>query len=69
VLDAVTSVDEFQISDTMGRRHQYRLQNINYCIFKKKLSVAYDPEGWQNLDRLQNITKLAGKTCHLILIA
>ena len=43
-------------------------------------SVAYNPEGWQKLDRLQNTTKLAGQkldrlqnttklagmTCHLI---
>jgi len=29
-------------------------------------SVAYDPQGRQKLDRLQNTTKLAGMTCHLI---
>jgi len=29
-------------------------------------SVAYDPEGRQKFDRLQNTTKLAGMTCHLI---
>ena len=29
-------------------------------------SVAYDPEGWQKLDRLQNTKTLAGMTCHLI---
>jgi len=29
-------------------------------------SVAYDPEGRQKLDPLQNTTKLTGMTCHLI---
>jgi len=29
-------------------------------------SVAYDPEGFQKLDRLEKTTKLAGMTCHLI---
>jgi len=29
-------------------------------------SVAYDPEGFQKLDRLQKTTKLAGMTCHLV---
>jgi len=30
------------------------------------MTVAYDPEKWRKLDRLQNTIKLAGMTCHLI---
>jgi len=41
-----------------------RVRDYYYYYFLP--SVAYDPEGFQKLDRLQKIYKLAEMTCHLI---
>ena len=42
--------------------------HLQFLLYQQndKQKAINDPEGRQKLDRLQNATKLAGMTCHLI---